>query len=332
MFNRNDAKKYAKNSEGNDLSHKDVKKLRHDKLVPNEEKWLNDNLINLCFWALQQRDKQCVWKRKKKIQTKNLFFMTHFAAFLTNSIQIKYKLLAPFTQNFDIFEHHRLFFPVNIDDNHWICVVIIVKEQTIAAFDSFGGNHDNLLLLFFRFLCNEHKFRKGEPLKGEWTLLSKVESTPIQKNCHDCGVYTCMFADCLSLGCKIDFTPSDVTTYRKKLAWIMLKDEITNMHKLPQHSPQARLSPDLCNPPSLFRDCLKVQVIHRIKNKHCDSLIVKDIQTSSSLPSSITYWAVDDTSETDNASAIDLSFNRKPIHISHQKQTSMSARMIVVTA
>ena len=75
-------------------------------------------------------------------------------------------------------------------------------------------------------------------------------SSPIQKNCHDCGVCTCMFADCLSLGCKIDFTSSDVTTHRKKLAWITLKDEIANMHKLPQRSPQARPPPDLCNPPS----------------------------------------------------------------------------------
>ena len=141
--------------------------------------------------------------------------MACFAVHLTISTFIECKLLAQFTQKFDIFEHHRLFFLVNIDNKYWICVVIFVKEQIKAAFDSFGGDHNNLLLLFFCFLCNEHKFRKGEPLKGEWTLLSSMESTPIQENCHDCGVYTCMFADCLSLGCKIDFTPSDVTTHRK---------------------------------------------------------------------------------------------------------------------
>ena len=284
--------KYATDSEGNHLSLEDVKKLRTDEQLSDEDKWLNDKVIDLCFWALQQRDKHRVWTATRRLRTHNLFFSAYFAVHLTNSTYVEYKNLSQYTQSHDIFEHERLFFPVNIGNNHWLCVVIFVRQQTIVAFDSMGVDREKLVLLFFRFLCNEHKFRKGKPLEGEWTLHSSVVSTPEQTNGYDCGVYTCMFADCLSLGCKLDFTPSHVTNYRKKLAWIILNDEISNIYELPRHSTRKRPSPEFRNPPPTFKDCVRFAVICRVKNSQCNSLIVKDIQTFSSTLKPITYWEV----------------------------------------
>ena len=140
---------HAEDSCGHSVCHEDVLTLKGTS-------WLNDKVIDLCFWALQQRDSKTLWNLQKRVATRNLFFRACFAVMLTTDTCMDCKNLAMWTKNADIFEQDRLFFPVNINQSHWVCVVVCVKEQKIVVFDSMGNKHEKLVLLFFCFLCNEH--------------------------------------------------------------------------------------------------------------------------------------------------------------------------------
>ena len=57
----------AEDSCGHSVDHEDVLTLKGTS-------WLNDKVIDLCFWALQQRDSKKLWNLQKQVATQNLFF------------------------------------------------------------------------------------------------------------------------------------------------------------------------------------------------------------------------------------------------------------------
>ena len=214
------------------IRHEEVKTLKGSN-------WLNDSVINLCFDALQVRDKLRTSElfEDRTIVTKNCFMKTYFAQLLLSGVH-EHQSLMDASRKHDIFNQDRLFFPVNVDNNHWVLVVVFVQERIITVFDSLHDKnklhgeprkHENLLLLFFHFLCNEHRSRtNGMPLEGEWTLHAQPPRwTPTQNNGDDCGVYICMFADLLSLGCVLDFQPDQAVNYRKMLALNIFNNTVT---------------------------------------------------------------------------------------------------------
>ena len=82
---------------GHSVHHEDVLTLKGTS-------WLNDKVIDLCFWALQQRDSKTLWNLQKRVATRNLFFRACFAVMLTTDTHMDCKNLAMWTKNADIFE------------------------------------------------------------------------------------------------------------------------------------------------------------------------------------------------------------------------------------
>ena len=99
-------------------------------------------------------------------------------------------------------------------------------EKKIVIHCSFGPRTDNddryehQLLLMFWFLADEHCIEKGKPLIGEWTLVFPDRSTTQQTGGTECGCFTCMFADCLSLGLDVNFDKEHSNIFRQ---WFILK-------------------------------------------------------------------------------------------------------------
>ena len=102
----------------------------------------------------------------------------------------------------------------------------------MIAHDSMGGNNTPFLFLLFHFLADKHLCRKGIPLPGKWSLFGQPPyQCPRQANGGDCGVYTCMFADLLSLGHALDFTPDHVQNHRKRLALALWQRDKYNVKR-----------------------------------------------------------------------------------------------------
>ena len=193
-------------------------------------------------------------------------------------------------------------------------------------------NHNNFLLLFFCFFCNEHKFRKGEPLKGEWTLLSFMESAPIQKIVM---IAVCTLA-CLLIVCHwvaklisllLMSRPTGKSWHGSH--WKMKSPTCTNCHNIPldQDCPHIFAIPLLCS-----------EIAWRCKSSTGSKTSIATVSLSRTFrllhhclhPSRI-GGSMSHQKQTMHLPLISpLTGNQSTI--SHQKQTSMSARMIVVTA
>jgi Ulp1 family protease len=66
-----------------------------------------------------------------------------------------------------------------------------------------------------RYLTDEMSDKRGCVLdSGQWTLPGAPRSTPQQQNSYDCGMFTCMFAECLGVGARLSFTQSSMDLLR----------------------------------------------------------------------------------------------------------------------
>jgi len=124
----------------------------------------------------------------------------------------------------DIFALDKIFFPINQGNQHWVCAVIFMQAKRIQFYDSMGGRGESYLQDLFRYLQDEHLDKKKCPLPDldEWKLVTCTPDTPRQKNCFDCGVFTCMFCDFLSKDCDLVFGQEHVTQCRQRIALAIL--------------------------------------------------------------------------------------------------------------
>ena len=194
-----------------------------DFLTLCQGEWLNDVIIDLFMWVLNERE-----KKKGSKKSSSYFCCVHFFKVLHSSDKgfYSYKLAKDKLGNdVDIFSLDILFIPVHIP-NHWFCIAIYITEKLMVCYDSNGQKHrrEDELLLVYRFLVDEHFIQKGQPLSGQWRLqFTHPRTTPQQIDGHNCGVYTIMYADCLSLGYKLDFHHEHVINYRNHMALKILE-------------------------------------------------------------------------------------------------------------
>lgn len=186
--------------------------------------WLNDEVINLYFRLLQERDHQ---RNQPSLSSQH-----HYGRSLFLSSQFYIKLYERNTYNFgnvqrwtrhwfprygisSIFQWKRIYIPINGGRDHWSLIVVFVHERKIFYYDSFRnvarGNvcFRNVLQWMndlVRMLNDQRRFQQSGvnnyPLDetfitNEWTT-ETVQDAPMQFNGYDCGVFTLMFARCVS--------------------------------------------------------------------------------------------------------------------------------------
>ena len=125
----------------------------------------------------------------------------------------------------DIFDLDKIFFPINQDQMHWLCVVVFMVEKRIQVYDSIGpdgGQH--YLDSIFQYLKDEHLDKKKCPLPDldQWELVTCTTNTPDQRNGFDCGVFLCMYIDLLLLNLPLVFSQEHITKYRNRIALSIL--------------------------------------------------------------------------------------------------------------
>jgi sentrin-specific protease 1 len=131
----------------------------------------------------------------------------------------------------DIFNLSKIIFPINQGNQHWTSAVIYMEDQRIQYYDSLGGSGKMYLQVLLKYLEDEHLDKKKTPLKSPelWKLVSCTDDTPRQQNGYDCGVFTCMFADFLSIDRSFEgFHPSDMSLYRQHIALAIVKGEVVS--------------------------------------------------------------------------------------------------------
>ena len=96
--------------------------------------WLNDEVINFYVSMLMQDLKTST--KAREFYSFSSFFMTK----VYERGQYEFNNVARWTKNIDIFGLKKVFIPINIDNEHWVLVLIDLIVKTIVYYDSMAGD------------------------------------------------------------------------------------------------------------------------------------------------------------------------------------------------
>jgi sentrin-specific protease 1 len=190
--------------------------------------WLNDEGNNFWMGMLMERDERLY--QSGKLPKRTLLHNTIFASKLTEG-RYNYDNVKRWTTPRalmakcgveDIFELSRIVIPVNVSGQHWCLAVIDIAQKQVQYYDSFhasgkgGGSGRRMQNKLLRYLTDEMSDKIGGAVldRGKWTLPGAPPGTPQQQNGFDCGMFTCMFAECLGVGARLSFAQGDMGLLR----------------------------------------------------------------------------------------------------------------------
>eukprot|EP00817_Percolomonadidae_sp_ATCC50343_P005812 CAMPEP_0117419814 /NCGR_PEP_ID=MMETSP0758-20121206/1295_1 /TAXON_ID=63605 /ORGANISM="Percolomonas cosmopolitus, Strain AE-1 (ATCC 50343)" /LENGTH=367 /DNA_ID=CAMNT_0005201093 /DNA_START=638 /DNA_END=1737 /DNA_ORIENTATION=+ len=165
--------------------------------------WLNDEIINFYMQLLG----------KRKTLSKNYFFNTFFYTKLGRS---GYAGVKRWTRKFDLFSYDKIFVPIH-QSAHWTLAVINLRDKRFEYYDSLGGFGDRVISDLADYMEEEWKDKKGGGTSPthHFTHYQPSSEVPQQSNSHDCGVFTCQFANFVSQDFPLTFSMSNMAYYRR---------------------------------------------------------------------------------------------------------------------
>ncbi|KAI8612855.1 hypothetical protein BC830DRAFT_1161778 [Chytriomyces sp. MP71] len=185
-----------------DLTREDIRTL-------DPKTWLNDEIIN--FYGQLMMDRA---KRNPDQYPKIHFFNTFFYETLKKG----YAGVRRWTKKFDLFSLDYVIIPVHMG-MHWCCSVINFRLKRIEYYDSLYGGNALLFRLYRGYLQAESQDKRKKPFDfDEWTDYCPKD-IPGQENGHDCGVFTCMFAEYASRGADFDFAQRHMSYLRQRMVY-----------------------------------------------------------------------------------------------------------------
>lgn len=123
------------------------------------------------------------------------------------------------SKNIDVFAVERIFIPVHTI-NHWTLLVLHMKRKEMYYYDSLTGKlsqqrGQGLKKRLTDWMKDEAKAKKGTSdfVEADKWKISYPEC-PQQQTYFDCGVFTIMYARCLSSNRILNFSQSDINDLR----------------------------------------------------------------------------------------------------------------------
>jgi hypothetical protein len=197
------------------------------------ETWLNDEIINFYLSVLNHRD---AIEKQGSTQKRHHFFNSFFLTRLMDeghTNRYKYRNVMRWSRRVhqsDLFQLDKIFFPCNISQSHWSCVIVTISTCSIQYFDSMLGNGDRYMHHILHYLQDDWLRTKGfeMPNLRQWTMQNNRD-VPTQTNSYDCGVFVCLFATCMAFDWTMNFTQSDMPSMRMKLAHLVFTNRVSNL-------------------------------------------------------------------------------------------------------
>ena len=189
--------------------------------------WLNDEIVNFYMSMLQERDKELVSIYPKRVPS--YYFNSYFIAKLLDEGGYKYANVKRWSSKakINIFELNKIFFPVNIANNHWTMAIINMKKKQICYYDSFHAKGERYLNGLLNYIVDEGMTKYNMTVdRSEWSFISGDSSSPRQTNGCDCGVFSIMCADFLTDDLPLSYHQSDMNAFRNKICADILRGSL----------------------------------------------------------------------------------------------------------
>ena len=192
--------------------------------------WLNDEVINFYMKILQEYADTSD-NVSQTVHIHNSFF---FSKLCRERGGYTYRNVRRWTRKVSIFDRDVVFVPINQGNTHWTSAAIFIKQKVIRYYDSMAGNGISELRTLRKYLVDEwndkkerHKLDEStKPVPEDWKLEVTGRSVPQQHNGCDCGVFTCAFAQCVSLGLPFDFSQSNMAHFRRHIGLSIISNGV----------------------------------------------------------------------------------------------------------
>lgn len=179
--------------------------------------WLNDEIVNVYFELLKERE-----KREPMKFLKCHFFNTFFYKKLIGGKSgYDYKSVRRWTTlkklGYNLSECEKIFVPIH-KQAHWCLAIINKKDQKFQYLDSLGGMDTKVLRILAMYFVDELRDKNGVDIDvASWTQ-EHVEGIPLQQNGSDCGMFMIKYADFYSRGLGLCFNQEHMPYFRSRTA------------------------------------------------------------------------------------------------------------------
>lgn len=180
--------------------------------------WLNDEVINFYMELIVKRSKEL--DDIPKVHAMNTFF---YPKLKTQS----YTSVKRWTRRVDIFSKDIILFPIHLGV-HWCLAIADFRKKELQYLDSMGGNGMACLRILKNYLWFEHLDKKKEEYDiSTWKeIVFGRNQIPQQMNGSDCGVFTCKFAEYISVDATFSFSQQDMPYFRRAMVWEILNKSL----------------------------------------------------------------------------------------------------------
>ena len=197
--------------------------------------WLNDEVVNFYMCLLQERSNIHVSKSKgnpsyRPLQLRSSHFFNSFFMYkLLDEKGYNYEFVRRWTKKFNVFEKDKIFFPINIHNQHWTLLVLFDQQKKICYYDSMTGDGQRYLDAIMEWVKDTGQYSTKPQVhveKKEWDLIH-VSDLPQQGNGYDCGMFLCMFSDFLSDDVPLNvFSQADMEHFRQKIGTDIIRGNL----------------------------------------------------------------------------------------------------------
>ncbi|XP_039127431.1 ubiquitin-like-specific protease ESD4 [Dioscorea cayenensis subsp. rotundata] len=184
--------------------------------------WLNDEVINVYFELLKERER----REPKKFLTCHFFNTFFYKKLISGRNGYDYKAVRRWTSQrkigYSLVECDKIFVPIH-KEVHWCLAVINVKDEKLQYLDSLGGMDINVLRVLAKYFMDEAKDKSDKQVDTTSWTQEMVESLPQQQNGSDCGMFMLKYADFYSRGLDLCFRQGHMDYFRKRTALEILR-------------------------------------------------------------------------------------------------------------
>lgn len=107
--------------------------LKHDMETLGPRRWVNDEIINFYTNMIRERNEQ--------LQISKIYiFSTFFYKLLMKNDEYNHSRVEGWVRKVDLFEMDKVMFPIHVNTDHWVLVVVNFKQNRWEFYDSMGGD------------------------------------------------------------------------------------------------------------------------------------------------------------------------------------------------
>ena len=120
----------------------------------------------------------------------------------------------------EMLKKKKIILPIDLHNNHWAIGVIDNERKIIKYLDSKHYDGDLYVKALLRFVHDAWNILNKDstlPYNNQRKTIPCDDNIPWQANGYDCGVFCCMYAECVAMNSTLNFTQDDVTSKRPKI-------------------------------------------------------------------------------------------------------------------